>query len=98
LADLCIVISLACGVGLLWRRAAATAARALLVYLLLWLYAWLAAALSALQMGMFLLLVWVPIVAAGNVGAFQWSEAGITAALTASAWVVADSYRKKRAG
>lgn len=53
----------------------------------------LAAALSALQMGMFALLVWIPILAAGNVSAFQWGEFATTLALTASGWVVADSYR-----
>ena len=56
-------------------------------------YARLAAALSALQMGMFALLVWIPILAAGNVSAFQWGEFAITLALMASGWVVADSYR-----
>jgi uncharacterized membrane protein len=36
LAYLCAIVSLASGIGLLWRRTAASAARLLLVYLLLW--------------------------------------------------------------
>jgi uncharacterized membrane protein len=63
------------------------------VAVLIGFHAGLAAALSALQISLFLLLVWIPIVGAGSKESFQWSETILNAALAAGAWVIADSYR-----
>jgi uncharacterized membrane protein len=50
-----------------------------------------AAMLSALQMGLFTLLVWVPMAAAGAHDAGTWNELLDSAALTAAGWAVAEA-------
>ncbi len=56
----------------------------------------LAVTLSAIQLALFLFLVWIPIVATGSKSPFQWSETILNAALCAGAWVMTDSYRDTR--
>jgi uncharacterized membrane protein len=58
----------------------------------------LAVTLSVLQLLLFLVLVWLPIVAKGSRNPFQWSETILNVALLAGGWVVAETYYGSRLG
>jgi uncharacterized membrane protein YphA (DoxX/SURF4 family) len=64
--------------------------------LLFGFWARLAASLVAWQMALITILVWIPLAAAGRLTAFQEGEFALSWALTAAAWVVADSFRNMR--
>jgi intracellular septation protein A len=49
----------------------------------------LAAMTVALQITLITVLVWTPVVAAGNMTAFHWQETIVSWGLTAAAWVLA---------
>lgn len=59
-------------------------------------FARLAVSLSVMQLVMFGFIVWVPRVITGNLTQFQRGEVIANFALTAGAWVVAESYRGRR--
>jgi len=63
------------------------------VAMLIGVFARLAATLSVLQVGLFTLIIWIPMVVTGRVSAFQWQEFIASVVLTTAGWVVADSYR-----
>jgi len=63
------------------------------VAIIVGLLARLAALLVLVQIALITVLVWAPMVAAGNIDAGHWQETVVSCVITAGAWVMADSYR-----
>jgi uncharacterized membrane protein len=76
-----------------WAYITGSAFLAAGVAILSGIYARLAATLSMLQLAVFTLVVWVPMVVAGHISAAHWVEFVVSFVVTVAAWVVADSYR-----
>lgn len=56
-------------------------------------FARLAAVLATVEIGAFLVLVWIPVVAGGGRSSSDWGETLTTWVLMVGAWVMAESYR-----
>ena len=80
----------------LWAYLTGVAYLAAAAAVLLGMFARRAAGLSALMMGLFTLLVWVPGVYRSPGDRFQWTAMLISSSLSAGAWVVAASYQRGR--
>jgi len=78
----------------MWAYLTGVAYLAAAVSVLLRVWARHAANLSALMMGLFTLLIWVPGVHRSPGDRFQWTAMLISLTLTAAAWVVAASYQR----
>ena len=65
------------------------------VAILAGVWARLAAVLTVVQIGAFMVLVWIPMIATGPIDPFEWIEVGMSAALMAAGLIVAESYRMR---